>query len=81
MGAFYEEIPENLIKWILEQHLFWVASAPLSGNGHINVSPKGGDYFGVDDRRTFWYQELTGSGNGKQIPMSSDLEMNPGPHG
>jgi hypothetical protein len=50
MGAFYEEIPENLIKWILEQHLFWVASAPLSGNGHINVSPKGGDYFGVDDR-------------------------------
>lgn len=33
MGAFYEVIPESLIKWILLQKMFWVASAPLSGNG------------------------------------------------
>lgn len=43
--------------------MFWVATAPLSGKGHVNVSPKGGQYFGVLDRKTFWYQELTGSGN------------------
>jgi hypothetical protein len=43
--------------------MFFVSTAPLSGDGHVNVSPKGGKYFGVLDRKTFWYQELTGSGN------------------
>ncbi|RMZ85438.1 hypothetical protein DV737_g877, partial [Chaetothyriales sp. CBS 132003] len=62
MGAFYEEIPDSLIKWIREQKMFWVATAPLSGQMHINVSPKGGEYFGVADNKTFWYLELTGSG-------------------
>lgn len=63
MGAFYETIPESLMSWILKQKMFWVATAPLSGSGHINVSPKGGEYFGVIDERTFWYMELTGSGS------------------
>ncbi|KAB5557852.1 hypothetical protein GE09DRAFT_88828 [Coniochaeta sp. 2T2.1] len=63
MGVFYETIPGSLAKWILEQKMFWVATAPLSGSGHVNVSPKGGEYFGVIDPRTFWYMELTGSGS------------------
>lgn len=63
MGAFYETIPKSLIQWILEQKVFWVATAPLSGAGHVNVSPKGGEDFGVLDDRTFWYMDLTGSGN------------------
>jgi hypothetical protein len=63
MGTFFETIPESLIKWILEQKMFWVATAPLSGSGHVNVSPKGGEYFGLVDSRTFWYMELTGSGS------------------
>ncbi|OQO01407.1 hypothetical protein B0A48_12962 [Cryoendolithus antarcticus] len=64
MGQFYEEIPKSMIPWIKAQKMFWVASAPLSGKGHVNVSPKGGDdYFGVLDTKTFWYHELTGSGN------------------
>ena len=62
MGAFYETIPRNLITWILEQKVSWVASAPLSADGHINVSPKGGQYFGIVDSTTFWYVDLTGSG-------------------
>lgn len=62
MGVFYETIPESLQKWILEQKVFWIATAPLSGNGHINVSPKGGQYFGVADEKTFWYHDLSGSG-------------------
>ena len=62
MAIFYESIPKSLIEWILAQKVFWVATAPLSGNGHVNVSPKGGEYFGVIDERTFWYQELSGSG-------------------
>ena len=62
MGVFYETVPHSLINWILDQKIFWVATAPLNANGHINLSPKGGQYFGVIDEKTFWYMELTGSG-------------------
>ncbi|ROV92360.1 hypothetical protein VMCG_09123 [Cytospora schulzeri] len=63
MGAFYETIPQSLLQWILQQKMFWVATAPLSASGHANISPKGGAYFGVLDERTFWYMDLTGSGS------------------
>ncbi|KAI0552318.1 pyridoxamine phosphate oxidase family protein [Xylaria curta] len=63
MGAFFEEIPENVMDWIVKQKVFWISTAPLSRHGHVNVSPKGGDCFGVPDRRTFWYMDMTGSGN------------------
>ncbi|EMC96671.1 hypothetical protein BAUCODRAFT_57857, partial [Baudoinia panamericana UAMH 10762] len=62
MGVFYESIPKSMFDWILAQKAFWVATAPLSGAGHVNVSPKGGQYFGVIDERTFWYMDLSGSG-------------------
>jgi hypothetical protein len=62
MGVFYETIPSSLQTWILEQKVLWVASAPLSASGHVNVSPKGGQYFGIVDSKTFWYLDLTGSG-------------------
>ena len=42
---------------------FWVASAPLTGDGHVNISPKGGPYFGIPDDHTFWFLDLSGSGN------------------
>lgn len=63
MGAYYEVIPKSLFKWILAQKMFWVATAPLSAAGHVNVSPKGGACFGVPDERSFWYMDMTGSGN------------------
>lgn len=63
MGKFYEAIPEAYQDWIRGQKVFWVATAPLSSAGHVNVSPKGGPYFGVIDESTFWYMDLTGSGN------------------
>ncbi|KAK8851720.1 hypothetical protein PGQ11_014199 [Apiospora arundinis] len=64
MGVFYEAIPDSMIPWIRAQKMFWVSTAPLSAQGHVNVSPKGDDkYFGVLDNRTFWYADLTGSGN------------------
>lgn len=64
MGVFYETIPDSLVSWIHEQQMFWVGTAPLAGNGHINISPKGGQgqQFGVLDERTFWYMDMTGSG-------------------
>lgn len=63
MGQFFETIPEYLVKWILQQKMFWVATSPLSASGHVNVSPKGGLYFGLIDDKTFWYMDLSGSGN------------------
>jgi hypothetical protein len=62
MGVFYETIPESITKWILAQKMLWVGTAPLSGEGHINISPKGGTDFGILNDHTFWYMDLTGSG-------------------
>lgn len=41
MGRLYDTIDEHLARWIASQSLFFVGSAPLSGDGHVNVSPKG----------------------------------------
>jgi hypothetical protein len=63
MAKYYDEIPESLIKWVMKQHMFWVASAPLGPGGHVNVSPKGtADCFHVVNPHRVWYQDLTGSG-------------------
>lgn len=62
MGVFYETIPDSLKPWILEQQMFCVGSAPLSGSGHINISPKGNASFGILSPTRFWYMDLTGSG-------------------
>ncbi|KAI0917721.1 hypothetical protein AcV7_007058 [Taiwanofungus camphoratus] len=64
MGKFYDSIPDNLVPWILSQQMFWVATAPLSGAGHVNLSPKGlTGSFHVVDEHTVWYEDLTGSGS------------------
>ncbi|KAK0617772.1 hypothetical protein B0T17DRAFT_496247 [Bombardia bombarda] len=63
MGQYYEVISEPLMQWVKQQKMFWVSTAPLSGDGHVNVSPKGGLYFGLVDNKTFWYMDLSGSGN------------------
>lgn len=63
MVQFYDDIPPFLIDWIKAQHVFWVATAPLSADGHINVSGKGVEgTFHVVDNRQVWYEDLTGSG-------------------
>jgi hypothetical protein len=61
MGDVHGALDENLIAWIGEQHLFFVASAPADG-GHVNLSPKGHDSLRVLDDRTVAYLDLTGSG-------------------
>ena len=63
MVQFYSDIPDFLIPWIQTQKMFWVATAPLSPTGHINVSPKGYEgTFNIVDRKTVWYEDLSGSG-------------------
>ena len=41
MARQYDTIDEHLAGWIARQPLFFVGSAPLAADGHVNVSPKG----------------------------------------
>ncbi|MFL6124494.1 pyridoxamine 5'-phosphate oxidase family protein [Actinophytocola sp.] len=41
MGKVYEGITPRLRTFVEEQKVFFVASAPLAGDGHVNLSPKG----------------------------------------
>jgi hypothetical protein len=63
MGKIYESISAEHQAFIERQPVFFVASAPLSPSGHVNLSPKGLDSLRVLDSRTVTYLDLTGSGN------------------
>src|SRR5688572_30049278 len=63
MAATHDGIAGELRKFIEAQHVFFVATAPLSGEGHVNLSPKGlTDAFRILDERTAAYLDYTGSG-------------------
>jgi hypothetical protein len=62
MGKTFDGITSELKKWIEKQKMFFVATAPLSADGHINCSPKGLDSFFILDEHTVAYQDMTGSG-------------------
>ena len=62
MGKLYEELNNDLIGFIEAQKLFFVGTAPLSGEGHVNLSPKGMDSYVVIDNKTVAYLDVTGSG-------------------
>lgn len=62
MGKTYEQIDGGLAAFIEAQKLFFVATAPLAGEGRVNVSPKGLDTFRILSPRQVAYLDLTGSG-------------------
>jgi hypothetical protein len=62
MSTTYDELNDKLIAFIRRQKLFFVATAPLSAEGSVNVSPKGYDSFAIIDERTVAYLDLGGSG-------------------
>jgi hypothetical protein len=62
MGSVRDTIGTGIRRFIGAQHVFFVATAPLDGDGHVNVSPKGYGTLRVLDERTVAYLDLTGSG-------------------
>jgi len=62
MGRTYDAIDDTLAALLRAQHVFFVATAPLAADGHVNLSPKGLDSFAVLDPGTVAYLDLTGSG-------------------
>ena len=62
MGKIYSTIDDSVRKFIQAQPVFFVGSAPLDSDGHVNVSPKGLDTLRVLDPMKIAYLDLTGSG-------------------
>jgi len=59
----YDAISDDQRAFIAAQQIFFVASAPLSPAGHVNLSPKGLDCLRVLMPNRVAYLDLTGSGN------------------
>jgi len=63
MAKFSDSILPQHQEFIENQKIFFVSSAPLSAEGHINLSPKGIDSFRVLSSNKVAYMDIIGSGN------------------
>lgn len=63
MGKQFDAMLPQHEAFIRQQHIFFVGSAPLSEEGHVNISPKGHDSFAILSPNRVAYLDLTGSGN------------------
>ena len=86
MGKTYDRLDDSLRAFIGRQSMFFVATAPLAGDGLVNLSPKGLDSFRILDDHNVAYLDLTGSGietlahvreNGRIVLMFCAFEGKP----
>ncbi|MCV9885531.1 pyridoxamine 5'-phosphate oxidase family protein [Metabacillus halosaccharovorans] len=63
MGTVYSSILPQHEEFIKKQRIFFVGSAPLNEEGHVNISPKGYDVLRIFSPNEVAYLDLTGSGN------------------
>jgi hypothetical protein len=86
MGQLYETITDRLRHFIERQPIFFVATAPLAADGHVNLSPKGLESFAVLGPDRVAYLDLVGSGvetvahvreNGRIVLMFCSFEGPP----
>jgi hypothetical protein len=63
MGKVHDRIDDRMRSWLCAQPVFFVATAPLAADGHINLSPRGlaGTFAVLDDHRVAWL-DMNGSG-------------------
>ncbi|MBW2272391.1 MAG: pyridoxamine 5'-phosphate oxidase family protein [Deltaproteobacteria bacterium] len=82
----YDEIGVKQTAFIRAQRMFFVATAPLAADGHVNLSPKGYEAFAILGPRRVAYIDLGGSGiethahlneNGRICLMFCAFEGNP----
>ncbi|SOD75146.1 pyridoxamine 5'-phosphate oxidase [Jatrophihabitans sp. GAS493] len=63
MGKIFAEVDQKLADWLLAQPVYFVSTAPLAADGHVNVSPKGMDgTFAVLGPTRVAYLDYFGSG-------------------
>ncbi|GMA33054.1 pyridoxamine 5'-phosphate oxidase family protein [Litorihabitans aurantiacus] len=86
MGKVFPAIDESLRAWIHQQPMWFLATAPLAGDGFVNVSPRGGDSFSVLGPHRVAWVDFTGSGaetiahlreNGRICVMFSSFDDRP----
>lgn len=63
MGKLHQSITSTHQEFIENQHIFFVATAPLSEEGRVNLSPKGLSCFRVLSQNKVAYMDLISSGN------------------
>jgi Pyridoxamine 5'-phosphate oxidase len=73
MAKFFTELTSATKDFILEQKMFFTATAP--DEGRINLSPKGIDSFRILDNKTVAYLDLTGSGNESSAHIQQNGRM------
>lgn len=71
----YDSLSPELAEWILAQPLFFNASAPLSSEGHVNLSPRGLDTLRILDPNRVAILDLTGSGNETAAHLAENGRM------
>lgn len=63
MGKLHNSIKPAHQAFIKNQHIFFIATSPLSKDGRVNLSPKGLDCFRVINESQVAYMDLISSGN------------------
>lgn len=63
MAKTYPTLTPQLKDWISRQPLYFLASAPLASDGHVNLSPRGLDSLRITGDNELVLLDLTGSGN------------------
>ncbi|MBD8078839.1 pyridoxamine 5'-phosphate oxidase family protein [Cellulosimicrobium arenosum] len=63
MATVHEKITDRIASFVLSQPVFFVGTAPLDADGHVNVAPKGmAGTFAVLGPHRVAYLDYTGSG-------------------
>lgn len=75
MAKVFSEIAPAHQEFMQKQQLFFVATAPLAADGHINISPKGLDTFRILSPTQIAYLDLTGSGNETSAHVSENRRI------
>jgi len=73
MGERFEALSDQHIKFIKEQHLYFIGTAGAEGS--VNVSPKGMDSLRVVDNKKVAWLNLTGSGNETATHVAENQRM------
>lgn len=63
MAKVHPNIDNDLKSWIEKQPMYFLASAPLEADSHVNLSPRGLDSLRVTGENEVVMLDLVGSGN------------------
>jgi len=75
LAKVHPEITPDLADWMAQQAMYFLASAPLTNTGHINVSPRGVHSLCILNPLELLLLDLTGSGNETSAHIQENSRM------